>query len=124
MHKPMKGWFRLGVVMSLIWIGTSTVAFGINDFQFTQRAAFLGVSHCTDAIKGAPVSTRKQMTAICFRQLDTDMRSVRQLALGKWLHEIAGYGVAPLLVALLIGFVLIRLFRWVRAGFEGEPTQS
>lgn len=115
MSRTFKGWCRLGVVLSVLWL---VVAGGIVSYSYFNTKAQFNTppSEIPPPLTGATITFMPSTFAQCL----INSASERTCALKG--TRIVVFELAPVVAGWAIVVLLVIAVRWVRAGFRGTQT--
>jgi len=102
----VKGWRRLGVVLSVVWFLGAFLYLWIDQRDSTTKSAWMLYDYCTRD------NVEKGTKRDCIAERDKQW-SVMPQAL-----ETAGLAAAPIPIVWLLATIIYFVGRWVRAGFK------
>jgi hypothetical protein len=105
----VKGWIRVGVVLSVIWaVGAG---FYQNNEELSRSDKFFQFAY--DVCQRGKEARSKPANLDCFEQSWAAAKPFRDPRLG----DVLFMAFAPLPVFWLAAFLAVLIFRWVRRGF-------
>ena len=104
----LSGWTRIGIVLSVLW--TAGSFFYYENFQEELLQAL--------ATECAKIPTER-LREVCVDNWRKSLQSRMPLNGGKIFSLMAALGPVPF--GWIFGFIVLRLARWIRAGFHRSP---
>lgn len=110
----LNGWQRIGIIASVIWllagaaIGDKILIDRVNDAQRVSRAECLSQPH-------PPWPTNedaKNSIQACYEKAWIEITALDEV------RAAAVFAIGPILFSWVAAYLLLALFRWVRAGFK------
>lgn len=111
-----KGWIRLGVVLSVVWM-VGVAIYAALDFS-SVRADLLTSVRTSDpslAKSGWEVVGQESFLTTC------DAKD-KQVLCSPRIFNVLGLALVPVAASWLVAFLLVYAALWVRAGFRGDET--
>ena len=122
----LNGWQRIGIVLSVVWVVVAGVwvMSTVEHLASTRlRSCLLDASFRYPAPRpqfyatGPPPEYEKEV-ARCEREFRNELNAYQAQYNRDRLYAVARIGLAPILAAWLLPYLLISLVRWIRRGFN------
>lgn len=109
--RKLNMWQRLGFIASVLWMVGGGFWQRTSDVSFAYDRSFAQYLACSEVASQLPSGTQAA-NAKCM----SDALATQQIWLeGSW-GNVAIFAIAPVLLAWALAFIVLWLFRWVKAG--------
>lgn len=114
--KRLNGWQRIGVVLSILWAIGAAIYNRNNQVHIAQTVLHHNLTGCLDDHRLGIMRDGCNEKAVSAYEL------MLQISAGN-VADILFYSLAPVAIGWIAIYLVIRIFRWVRAGFRRNPDE-
>ena len=107
--KKLNGWLRICIVLSALWVLLAGVYTNKMVTDQGMKSRMMIYSHCINSGEQPADSGSKS----CSEKSD----EFYDLAVQHRLQDVLGISLIPVPIFWLIGFIIFRIYRWVKKGF-------
>lgn len=123
--KIPKGWYRLGVALSFLWVVVVFIAMRISDVSGADRQFSSTYRLCSsglDRARSLPRPKDALPPSYDYTECQKDAATARILALeGSWSNE-AFVAIAPVPVFWFFTWLIVVVVKWIRRGFNAPES--
>jgi hypothetical protein len=115
----LNGWQRIGILVSLAW----AISMAVHDRDTNNRTAYFSsrdvFQNCLDRSVELTLEAIADMSNAVFNCQNEEKREYKKISEANW-ERTAALSLLPIPIGWLVVYLIIWIFRWVKAGFKPE----